>query len=197
MGSWKKRREKQIAKAGMEQSSEGPRRWRPAAKLGRHGQVRLWKAINVQASAPRQAAAPCTAWHLGLLAVCQSSLLGVIATRSSDYTCLITSSVRFLLPPNPGRWGLLLEFVARVQIFLRQKGKNRLSLKGIDLLLTVAGTCPPQSDVQRSMQMCVTLGGFQGSLGYIGCAILYSKLRGCSFHLGFKNGTVLDTTLSK
>lgn len=169
MGSWKKRREKQVAKAGMEQSSEGLRRWRPAAKLGRHGQVSLWKAINVQASAPRQAAAPCTAWHLGVLAVCQSSLPGVIATRSSDYTCLITSSVRFLLPPNPGRWALLLEFVVWVQISPRQKGKNRLSLKGIDLSLTVAGTCPPQSDVQRSMQMCVTLGGFRWSLGCIGC----------------------------
>lgn len=95
----------------MEQSCEGLRRWAHAAKLalGRRGQVRFWEAMNLQASPPRQTAAPRTAWHLGLLAVCQSSLLCVIAMRSSDYTCLITSSVRFLLSPNPG--GLLLECV--------------------------------------------------------------------------------------
>lgn len=78
---------------------------------GQTGSSQALEATQVQASPPRQTAALRPAWHLGLLAVCQSSLLGVIARRSSDYTCLITSSVRFLLPPNPGRWGLLLEFV--------------------------------------------------------------------------------------
>jgi len=101
---------RETAKAGVEQSGEGLRRWGSAAALAlaRCGHVRLWKA---QASPPLRTAAPRAAWHLGLPAVCQSSLLRIPATRSSAGACLTTASVCFLLPPNPGRWGLLLEFV--------------------------------------------------------------------------------------
>lgn len=102
-----KEKENQTVKAGVEQSGEGPRRWGPAARLalGRCGRVRLCQSYDSSGIPPWQAAAPRPAWHLGLLAVCRSSLLGVTALRSSDCACLITSSVGFLLPSKRRKMG--------------------------------------------------------------------------------------------
>lgn len=51
--------------------------------------------------------------------------LCVIATRSSHYTCLITSPVCFPLPPHPGKWGLLLGFVVRVKNLRKAKREEQ------------------------------------------------------------------------
>lgn len=54
----------------------------------------------------------------------------------------------------------------------------------------------PKRCSEKYANFCNT-GWISMEFGYIGCDILHSKLRGCSFHLGFKNQTVLETGVCK